>query len=339
MLVSIQILRALAAWIVVGHHVTQIFAQVRDGSAIGRLFAEYGAYGVDLFFVISGLAIYLTSTKPDATPREFMLRRLARVVPPYWIYTAVTAAVLMIDNSLIPFTRLEWPFFVQSMFFVPADNPSGIGVYPLLTVGWTLNYEMVFYAIYFIAMFAPTRLRLSAVAAAVLLLVFLVPKFGDQFQFYGNRIVLEFLLGLVIGVGLKRGVWRRLNPAVGVVLIALALGAIGWHGGATHSFTRVGIPCAAIVVGSIALERYAAKVKLAVELGDWSYSTYLCHFLVLCIGHRIYQTFDLPVWMVITISIVVIAALSYVSFRAVEQPASTAARRLLRPSSPSGSLV
>ena len=61
MLVSVQALRALAAWVVVFHHVMQVFFDFQADSFVGRLFAERGAVGVDIFFVISGLVIYLST--------------------------------------------------------------------------------------------------------------------------------------------------------------------------------------------------------------------------------------------------------------------------------------
>lgn len=329
MLVSIQILRALAAWLVVGHHVTQLIPEAKNDSAASQVFALYGAYGVDLFFVISGLVIYLSSTRRQVSPREFFLQRVARVVPAYWIFSALIAVTLFLDHSLVFGTKLEWPFFFKSLLFVPAQNPSGIGRYPLLTVGWTLNYEIAFYGVYLFAMFAPTKLRTASVTIGVLLLVFAVPKFGGVLAFYGNKIVLEFLLGVAVGVAAKRGLLAKVAPMWGAVLCLAGLVAIWVHGGGKHSFLGVGLPCAALVVGAISLEKYVNRTAFVGCLGDWSYSTYLCHVLVLSIGYRVYQVYTLPLFVVLIASILVIGLVSFVSYSFVEDRLATAIRRYL----------
>ena len=57
---TIQALRAFAAWSVVAHHMNQFFRGNIDFGVVGQYFEQYGAMGVDLFFVISGFVIYLT---------------------------------------------------------------------------------------------------------------------------------------------------------------------------------------------------------------------------------------------------------------------------------------
>src|SRR5437868_4658729 len=87
---SIQLLRALAASLVVGHHVA-LFLATR--SKFPEL--AVGAFGVDIFFPISGFVICLTA--PKLTWKEFLVRRIARVVPIYWVATiAKVGAVLLV---------------------------------------------------------------------------------------------------------------------------------------------------------------------------------------------------------------------------------------------------
>ncbi|MGM3275830.1 acyltransferase family protein [Ralstonia sp. 24A2] len=339
MLISIQILRALAAWIVVGHHVTQLLPPFRDNSQISQFFVHYGAYGVDLFFVISGFVIYLSSSKSHVTPREFLLHRIVRVVPAYWIFTALTAIALFFDSTIVALTTFEWPFFIRCLFFVPAMNPSGIGPYPLLTVGWTLNYEMVFYAIYLLAMFAPTKLRTGCVIIGVLMLTFLVPKLGGAFAFYGDAIVLEFLLGVLIGVAYKQGILKKTNAAAGALLVLFGLVVIGEHGGIGHNFAWIGLPCAMIVFGTITLEKYAVKARFAKSLGDWSYSTYLCHALILSLAYRAYQVLELPLLTTLLLAIAAIVLVSWLSFSLIENRLAKSARNFLNPEKTSASLA
>jgi peptidoglycan/LPS O-acetylase OafA/YrhL len=68
MLYSLQALRAFAAWVVVCHHFMQIFFDFHASGPIGQLLADRGAVGVDIFFVISGLVIYLSTRDKDIAP-------------------------------------------------------------------------------------------------------------------------------------------------------------------------------------------------------------------------------------------------------------------------------
>src|SRR5690606_18760316 len=84
MLYSLQALRALAAWVVVCHHFMQIFFDFHATDPIGQFLSDRGAVGVDIFFVISGLVIYLSSRDKNIAPQRFLLNRVLRIVPAYW---------------------------------------------------------------------------------------------------------------------------------------------------------------------------------------------------------------------------------------------------------------
>ncbi|WP_163032862.1 acyltransferase family protein, partial [Pseudomonas viridiflava] len=76
MLISVQALRAFAAWVVVCHHFMQIFYDFKASGPIGEFFVSKGAVGVDIFFVISGLVIFLSTQKSDMPAGRFILHRL-----------------------------------------------------------------------------------------------------------------------------------------------------------------------------------------------------------------------------------------------------------------------
>jgi peptidoglycan/LPS O-acetylase OafA/YrhL len=64
---TVQALRGIAALAVVCNHIPAI---------------EHGAFGVDLFFVISGFIVCHVAA---ADPGRFMAKRLIRVLPLYWL--------------------------------------------------------------------------------------------------------------------------------------------------------------------------------------------------------------------------------------------------------------
>src|SRR5829696_218289 len=86
---SIQALRAIAALAVVAMHIPEDLAARGYGDLPSFI---RGAFGVDLFFVISGFIMVYASRHLFGRERagtEFMLRRAARIVPTYWLGTSV----------------------------------------------------------------------------------------------------------------------------------------------------------------------------------------------------------------------------------------------------------
>lgn len=133
---SIQSLRALAALAVVVVHAADGAAANSGNRHFGEV-ASIGAAGVDVFFVISGFIMYVTACSRPITPQRFLLDRFSRIVPLYWVATFLLMAVLVVGKAPIPDIR----YLLASLALVPVDP------LPYLGVGWTLVYEMFFYAL------------------------------------------------------------------------------------------------------------------------------------------------------------------------------------------------
>ncbi|WP_423739956.1 acyltransferase family protein [Delftia acidovorans] len=94
MLYSIQTLRAIAAWIVVAHHYVQAHGFSQKTPYFAFL-SNYGAIGVDIFFIISGFVVYNSARKNTASPLNFAIHRAARIIPIYWLCTFITALLFI----------------------------------------------------------------------------------------------------------------------------------------------------------------------------------------------------------------------------------------------------
>lgn len=234
-------------------------------------------------------------------------------------------------------TLFEPLFFIKSLFFIPAANPSGIGYFPLVTVGWTLNYEMAFYAVFFFSLFLPGKFRIAALFVGILALRKLLPELGGAFEFYKNKIVYEFLFGVAIGMLHQRGAFNSMKPWASIGLLAIALFIMIRSGPVTHSPFASGIPCALIVIAALSLERLTKNMKWLNALGNWSYSTYLCHIPILCLMLEVQNHTGLPPAITLLTSLILIALVSAASFNLVEKPI---AKRMKKTSpEPTGSLA
>jgi peptidoglycan/LPS O-acetylase OafA/YrhL len=317
MLISLQALRALAAWMVVCHHFMQIFFDFHASGPIGQFFTDRGAVGVDIFFVISGLVIYLSTQDKQMPAGRFLLNRAIRIVPAYWLYTALMGLMLVSLGQWLPHSAIDLPHFILSLLFIPSENPGGYGLYPTLNVGWTLNYEMFFYLLFSLVFTVPQRHRPLIVAAALFAVSEVLGRYGVISRFYQNNIVYEFLLGIGIGVMYRRG-WISEGLWVPLAVIAASVLAI-YQLDASDRLLHWGLPSAMIVLACVAMEPHFKRVKMLKVLGDCSYSVYLVHVLVLYVGWLASVHWNLNPYVVFAVCVPLIALLSWGSYVLIEK--------------------
>ena len=146
-------LRGLAALGVVLSHLTTTFDETHPGRpAPAFRFAE-GGYGVQLFFLISGFVILMTARRARR-PSDFVIARLSRLYPVYWIALSLTTLLLLLFAAPSAAPRLGVFLanltMVQRWLLVENIDP----------VYWTLAVEMQFYALILLLLVA-TRARLN----------------------------------------------------------------------------------------------------------------------------------------------------------------------------------
>ncbi len=216
---NIQVLRAIAALMVCAFHLQYLFMDSDDLKPFPN-----GEMGVQVFFIISGLIMYHTTRGdggiPSKSPWVFGLNRIIRIVPLYLLVTFIYVA----DDLSISYVNENITTIWKSIFFVPPMSET-FGPkygYPLLDVGWTLNYEMFFYMLFFIALFFQkwTYWVLLSLFAAFGVLIPIVFKGGFDpsyvsyheypltfLNLYCNPMVLLFIAGVVIGMVMDRITW------------------------------------------------------------------------------------------------------------------------------------
>jgi exopolysaccharide production protein ExoZ len=293
-LVGIQYLRAIAALMVAYFHtVEQIpaYKPVFQAQLLGNLDL---ATGVDVFFVISGFIMLISNR--NSTPAQFVLRRIIRVVPLYWVLTGVLAVLALLLPGLFRTTVVSAAYLAKSLFFIPYANPGHPGeMFPLLVPGWSLNFEMFFYAVFALCLFLPGRYRVPAVGALLLALVVCghVPgagRLGPVLHFYTDARVLEFWAGMLIAnVLLGRPQWLPHRTAPLLVLGGFAALVTGLPAelvklsGHLDNYGENLVPAAMIVLGMVGMERngFVRPHRFLLWLGDASYSIYLSHIFSL----------------------------------------------------------
>ena len=282
MIVSLQYLRAVAALMVVAFHAAEKLGRMAGTDGAATFTA--GLAGVDIFFVVSGFIMLATTWGKDVTPADFARKRFERIVPLYWLLTLLVVAVVLARPGLLSTTTFYAAHLAASLLFLPWPHPVLDAHMPLLVPGWTLNYEMAFYALFAASLLLPTRMRVPALVGALSLAAvagLFVPA-GTIAAFYTDPIILEFAAGLILASAWRRGLPMSRTTA----LCLVGLGFLGMHLGSGSDLPRIvwaGIPALMIVAGVVYADsaKDQRPMRLPMLLGDASYSIYLSHVIVL----------------------------------------------------------
>jgi exopolysaccharide production protein ExoZ len=335
-LTGIEACRGVAAAMVVFYHAARHLDKVYRVPSLMPM-VQFGHAGVDLFFVLSGFIIlhvhYGDVGRPDRFSR-YVERRLTRILPTYWVALAVTIFLgLAGEHAFPPVFDVAW-----SAALLPSHSE------PILGIAWTLQFEMMFYAI-FCLLILNRRIGLAALTLWLGWVAFAafdggisgaIPK--SLYAAYN----LEFFMGMGAAYWFKNHAVSapRLLLFVGIALFALAAVAENLayiDGYASVSRLIYGVPAVMIVLGMAAAER-EGLIKVPGKfktLGTASYSIYLFQFVFIAIAWRMWLAVGLDATMPHTASFPVLAAAGLIggvfASRWVEYPLMGWIRHLRRP--------
>ena len=272
MITNIQLLRGVAAlMVVVFHLVVKMQPYGFDGSQVSFLQG-----GVDIFFVISGFIMVHISRQRERSGGQFMSDRIIRIVPIYWLLTVL--AFFSAAGEPRPTSDL-----LRSLAFIPSGSPPLFN--PLIDGGWTLNLEMYFYVIFAASLVAAREEKqrfaiVVGILAAVVATSIWAP--GRYWPFYGNEIVFEFVIGMVLARSVD---WLKSVGTVaawGMVFAGALVMVLEPSERLGSRLLSDGLPAGLIVAGAISLDAAGKRVAVpaALLLGSISYALYLSHVLV-----------------------------------------------------------
>lgn len=245
---NLHALRAIAALSVVFQHLVERLPGLGVPAPSG---------GISIFFVLS--AFLMARCCRQETPVAFLKRRAVRVVPLYWI--ATLAAALSLSAGPVTFTDLA-----ADLLFLQA------GRLPTLAVGWTLNCEMAFYALFAVCIALskrPARIALLMLCIAGVGSVMAKTFGADDFP-YAPRAIFGFAAGLTVAMIPRAYPPRSIVIAVPILLMAAFFGP-GW----------LSVTSSAALVWVLAqIEDQGLSIRLGGSLGDASYAIYLTHMFV-----------------------------------------------------------
>ena len=333
---NVQILRGIAAMLVIFVHMDVLLPQLG--------LPTFGESGVHIFFVISGFIMVHTTTGRNLRPWPFIAKRVARIIPAYWATTAAVFAIALTAPALLQSTQARWNELVMSLTFIPFSRHDGV-VSPILFVGWTLNYEMFFYALFAIGLCRKNKTRgVISVSLFILALTGLRLALSPDSvipRFYTSPIMLDFVIGMMLGL-----LYLRIPRNVGVLvkLTAVALIPLGILAATSlpvlfpyvPGLVACGLPAGLVVICAVASEiwGWSVRTRWLLILGDASYAIYLTHPFVTQIAQKL--AVRIPAGKASALALIVITLVSVclagmLFWRLIERPLSGIARQVLTP--------
>ncbi|WP_348823529.1 acyltransferase family protein [Flavobacterium aestuarii] len=317
---------------------------LRTVAALGVVFSHYnfygldtGGFGVDIFFIISGFIIAYMVNK---NTHNFMLKRIVRIAPLYYIATAFTLSLALFKPEWFKNVVVNGEAVLKSIFYIPYRiNSSG----PILSLGWTLNNEMFFYFVMFVCIVFIKNKKFLVIACGSLIGLFLLSLYFTNtnlyvLNFYKKGLLPEFIFGLILYY-----FWELYKSKQTLVFTyaALILGVLSLvfmiFNDLTHEFSFLGrnisrgIPALLFVNAFLVLENYINEenvfIKLGLKLGDASYAMYLFHpFMVFFLTRLVYPStigksdFFLIEFFKLIIAFVVVCIGSILIFEMIDKP-------------------
>ncbi|HMU06821.1 MAG TPA: acyltransferase [Kaistella sp.] len=316
---NLQILRGISALLVCCFHFR---GDLNFGAQKwGDLLFGKGSIGVPIFFVISGFIMVYTTTKLKGEHSaknviSFLKKRVIRIIPLYYL---LTFAWMILGGSFLLYFKAEGlQRVISSLLFLPQKDQ-----FPVLFLGWSLNYEMLFYLIFAVSLFFKTKRYLF------LILFFLTAMvLGKWYHFessYLNMVTdfknIYFIIGVLFGLYLSK--IRLDNKILQIIsILFIVLFAAFFFNFFNFENQFITVVSVSLFVLAFLIFDFFLKVKSSkflVMLGDISYSIYLSHPFVEIIFKRIHVESPLMLILLFVLKLVVVIIISKILYEILEK--------------------
>lgn len=291
----IQSLRGFAALLVVCYHAKTMLNET-FGHNWGDLFFNKGAFGVEIFFIISGFIMVYTSQSIEnktfkfSASIDFILKRLIRIAPLYYFLTLL---FVVLSNKISQYFFSVFKFdLITSLLFYPYTR------FPVLLVGWSLNFEMFFYIVFAISLFCQKRRNQLLALMFIPLLIYRYSSTGSSSLYWmlTNPIIDYFAVGVILGIFYHKilisdGLRNLLALLASIVLFLFLVNIITTN---NHFIQMIIVSFFAITIILLDFNKKQSKLpRLTIFLGDISYSIYLTHLFIVIIMNKLIDKFQI----------------------------------------------
>ena len=185
MIKNLQCLRAFAAINVVYFHTLLGSESYGKSVSLFSIIGTWGQNGVDIFFVLSGFVMIHTQIQNPKKIHEFYFSRLNRIVPIYWLITLFIVLIYFLLPDIFRNLTLDIKKIISSLFFT---SQIVTGEFPIIIVGWTLEWEMLFYFIFGLSLFLKDIRKIIILIFLFMLLIFVL---SQTLLIFDNQLCFE----------------------------------------------------------------------------------------------------------------------------------------------------
>ena len=342
---NIQALRGVAVLLVVFFHMVTIEKKYGGTNTLLPDYFQFGMFGVDLFFVISGFVMVTVTRGKFQQPRQavtFLYHRISRIYPLYWFYSLLVLAVFLLHPSFVNSSQFGQVNILASFLLLPQKH------LPLLMVGWTLVHEMYFYLVFFLLLFLPEKHLVKSIGFWTAIILFLQLYITSDsplaLRLISHPLTIEFVGGCLLALCTRQNKGTLSAPfflisalfifaasILSYILYLQTTGQVepaGWW-----RILIMGIPAILIIFCLVRAEqRNVVLPRLLGKIGDASYSIYLSHVLTLSLIGRIWAEFSSDStadnWFALPFMLLSVVAVGYISYVTVERPMIAAGRKI-----------
>ncbi|MED4224246.1 acyltransferase [Neobacillus cucumis] len=333
-LLSLQMIRGIAAILVVLHHFTNLFRENFNINFSYGLFSP-GYMGVDIFFILSGFLMYYIHHKDLGHRKKltsFIRKRFIRIYPVYWVVAGLLSIIYFVAPNLGNSYYRNPSFIIKSLLLVPQTHQ------PILGVAWSLTHEVFFYIMF--AIFISLNKKYSIyifIFWVSLTVVNLFVSFNNYLvEFIFSSYNFEFLLGSLIAYLIIN---KRLTSAKVTIIVSILLLTVSWITAFNYNIGPYrllfwGIPSALLLYGLVIRDITLNKKtpKFLVFIGDASYSIYLTHIVGLLFLIKLLDSINVStstIYYILPVCVVIIVTAGCFFHILIEKPILRAFRKKL----------
>lgn len=281
---------------------------------------SFFSLGVDVFFVISGVVLVL-STYNNKNSIYFLYKRIKRIYPLFIIVTIATIISYLVIGKSYELS------IARDFLMIPSFYNDGSIHLPIVYQAWTLQFEFMFYIIcfFFLCFIKNNKVYLYIITfllflllTTIILMIFNINTYGiSSFVFSDNFIFLEFSAGISLGL-LFKNQEIKLNNKIGFVLliIGVILLYITWIINSDLEYRGLYFSLSSFLIVFSFMIFNVKNKKLALLLGSLSYPMYLGHQLVNYSLSTIFGSYvlnsDLKIFFLVIIEMFVSIIFAYI---------------------------
>lgn len=317
-------LRGLAALAVCLYHFLSQIPGFIESSSIKDFF-YFGHKGVQVFFIISGIVIPISMLKIDYKIQHFfkyMLKRLARLEPPYLLAVLLGALLIIVRDYVLAgdstqVNNLSFLNFLAHIGYVVPfiDNFNWIN-----PVFWTLAIEFQYYL--FLSLFFPLITLNKKWGVWFFFILILVFPYLLSSSYFFPKWASYFGLGILYSLFIL----KRINVST-FFFISFILAFNVWQ--------NQGIVDLAIASATLLIVHFYPKFSNSTGefLGEISYSLYLLHTLIGTTIINLSMRFLGEVaitnnWLIFFIALFVSIAVAFFYWKFIEKPSQKFSKNL-----------